>query len=348
MSKKINVLFFGNTPNNNESKSFGGATILALNILNYIKNSNDYHVTHYNIRKTWIPKLHLIDHLFWIFKFPFVIKEKDIISFHTTWDFNFTVGPILWLISKIYRKKIVYHFFGGDFHEHYSKLPSVLKKIYFNTILKSDTLFFETNESLRYFEKLGVKNLEWLPNAREKMISVLEDKLFRKKFVFISRIIPEKGVDEIIRVSNELNDDFTFDLYGPIDKRYMGVNSFIGGKAKYKGEIKPSEVGSILKQYDILVLPTFFSGEGYPGIIIEALSYGIPVITTNWKAIPEIIIDGYNGILISPQNSDELRKAIESIDTSNYNVFRVNAFKSFDNFDSEIVFKKIIKSYSDD
>ena len=347
-SKKIKVLFFANIPVEGVDASFGGATVLAEEILSYLKLDSRFEIEHSSIRFSWKPKLHLIDHILWIFKFPFVIRKFDVVSFHTTWDFNFTTGPIVWLWTKLLNKKTVYHFFGGNFHEHYDILPSFLKFIYRKTILKSDTVFFETKEMINYFSKRGIVNASWLPNARKPMLEKLEDKKYTKKFVFISRVIPEKGVNEILEASEKLPKDYTVDIYGPIDERYLDENHFSEKKAVYKGVLNPSEVMDVLKQYDVLLLPSWFNGEGYPGIIIEALSLGIPSISTFWISIPEVIEDGYNGKLIEIKNSEQLYRAMLDFNESNYQTYRWNAFQSFEQFNSEVVFEKIKNSYLDE
>lgn len=345
MIKQKKILFFGNIPKKEASNSIGGATILALRILFFLNQDQIISITQKDIRRIWKPKLHLIEHFFWLLKFPFILYKKDVVSFHTTWDFNFTVGPLLWLWSRLFNKRIIYHFFGGDFHTHFQKLPNLIQQVYLKTILSSDVIFFETKACIEYFENLGVQNIEWLPNARKKEIHKLNDKIYSKKFVFISRVINEKGINEIIEVSKQLDSSYIFDIYGPIDERYFNKNNFNNSNVNYKGELQPEEVSHVLKNYDFLLLPTYFSGEGYPGIIIEALAFGIPSITTNWISIPEIIQNNYNGFLIEPKNAIQLKQIIENINDTNYQNLRFNAFKSFENFDENIVFKKIIKAY---
>lgn len=347
-TKKVKVFFFANIPVNNVKPSYGGATVLAKEILIYLKQDKRLVVKHMPIRNTWKPKFHVFDHVLWIFKFPFYIKSFDVISFHTTWDFNFTTAPLIWLWAKILRKKTVYHFFGGNFHLQYDKIPSFLKWIYNKTILNSDKVFFETKAMMNYFEEVGLKNSEWLPNARKPVIEELGEKKFNKKFVFISRVIPEKGINEIVEAAEKIPQDYTIDIFGPIDNRYLNDNFFEDKKARYKGVLNPEDVSEVLNQYDVMLLPSWFKGEGYPGIIIEALSLGIPVISTYWNSIPEIIEDGFNGKLIEIKNAEKLCEAILSFNSENLNLYRQNAFDSFVNFNSEIVFEKLIKAYFDE
>ncbi|MFA7448009.1 MAG: glycosyltransferase [Weeksellaceae bacterium] len=343
--KKLNVFFFGNIPVKEVPASYGGATVLAEEMLDFIRENDQIEVKHSPIRFSWKPKHHILDHILWVFKFPFAIRNQDIVSFHTTWDFNFTTAPLVWLWAKILGKRTIYHFFGGNFHFHYQKIPNFLKFIYDKTLLSSDIVFFETKELIDYFESKGIVKGEWLPNARKPVLKENSEREFRKRFVFISRVIPDKGINEIIAAAEKLNSNYTIDIYGPIDERFSSESSFEGKKANYKGLLQPQEVLEVLNQYDVLLLPTWFGGEGYPGIIIEALSLGIPSITTQWISIPEIIQDEYNGKLIEIKNSEELYQAILSFDESNYKVFCKNALDSFEQFNSDQVFMKIINAY---
>ncbi|MFQ5772319.1 MAG: glycosyltransferase, partial [bacterium] len=65
-----------------------------------------------------------------------------------------------------------------------------------------------------------------------------------------------------------------------------------------------------LAQYDVLILPTFWKGEGYPGVIIEAFMVNLPVIATSLKGIKEIVQDGKTGLLVEPRSIESLKNAI--------------------------------------
>jgi|TARA_B110000211_G_C14044749_1_gene538395 glycosyltransferase involved in cell wall biosynthesis len=344
-NKKIKVLYFANIPIVNQERSIGGATVLAKSILEFILKDNRISVKHSQIRFFWRNKLQLIDYFIWLFRFPFSIWNKEVVSFHGTKDFHFTIAPILWLWSKLLGKKIVYHVFGGNFHEQYQKLSKIQKIIINKTILKSDTVFFETIQMIDFFKVKNIKNIVWLPNSRKPSIKELAPKKFHKKFVFISRVIPEKGIIEIIKAANQLPKGYCIDVYGPIDDRHYKADFFDTKKVTYKGLLNPNQVINKLSNYDVLMLPSYFEGEGYPGIIIESLALGIPVITTKWKALPEIITTNVNGILIDIKNEEELENAIIAFNEENYPTFRKNAFKSFQQFSSDVVFNKIINSY---
>ena len=110
------------------------------------------------------------------------------------------------------------------------------------------------------------------------------------------------------------------------------------------GSIEHDKVLDILNDYDIVLLPSFHPGEGYPGIIIESYSIGKPVIATNLKGISEIVVNNKTGILIPVKDTNALYEAIKKIDVNNYMKYSENALKHFDVFDSDIVYPKLFKA----
>lgn len=60
----------------------------------------------------------------------------------------------------------------------------------------------------------------------------------------------------------------------------------------------------------MLVLPTYFETEGHPGVLIEAMHAGVPVIATQVRTFPELVVNGVNGFLVPTQDSYFLAEAI--------------------------------------
>jgi glycosyltransferase involved in cell wall biosynthesis len=68
-----------------------------------------------------------------------------------------------------------------------------------------------------------------------------------------------------------------------------------------------------MKGYDALIFPTTYEGESHAGVIIEAYSVGLPVIAYAWSAIPEIVIHGKTGLLVSPKDVEGLTLAVKRL-----------------------------------
>ena len=128
------------------------------------------------------------------------------------------------------------------------------------------------------------------------------------RFVFLGHLWRTKGIETLLESAASLPRDCTIDIYGPTDEYSAEEIDGRGlGRVRYCGFLSHEQVAERLWEYDCLVLPTFHPGEGYPGVIAEAFAHGLPVISTNWLAIPEIV-DEECGILIEPQNTAALHR----------------------------------------
>jgi glycosyltransferase involved in cell wall biosynthesis len=62
---------------------------------------------------------------------------------------------------------------------------------------------------------------------------------------------------------------------------------FVMGPAKEK----------ILRESDCFCFPTYYYAESFPLVLVEAMAFGLPVITTRWRSIPELLPHGYPGFV---------------------------------------------------
>lgn len=138
--------------------------------------------------------------------------------------------------------------------------------------------------------------------------------LFR--FVFVGRISEAKGIKEILEVINILaqtDNAFEIDFYGPIEEQF-DLDTY---KSKYCGFLdfqnNPEIAYSKLSEYDCMLFSTYWKGEGFPGVIIDAFVAGLPVIASDWNMNTEIIEDGVNGFIIEAKSSKALAEKMEYI-----------------------------------
>ena len=87
----------------------------------------------------------------------------------------------------------------------------------------------------------------------------------------------------------------------------LGTQNFI----EFKNHCPPEEIKKLLYSSDLFVLASQI--EGIPVAVMEAMSTGLPVITTKISGIPELVEDGVNGFLINPGEVIELSNKIEEV-----------------------------------
>ena len=244
------------------------------------------------------------------------IPKVDIVSFHTSPGGSIIFGPAVWFLCKIFGKKWVLRGFGGRFEELHKGFSSPTRYLYNSTVLAASCLLFETQTSVRYFQNITDKPVIWYSNSRRgtsKEAYKSTSFYGARKFIYIGHVKPSKGIYEIIEAGEilvgEILENICIDIYGPLQGG-IEEKDFLGRLTKYRGQLDQKQVAEVLKKYDVLILPTFYKGEGYPGVILEAYFAGVPVIATRWRAIPEIVNES-SGILIPPKDEKSLAAAMK-------------------------------------
>jgi len=249
----------------------------------------------------------LVGYLVNLYQILVKINNVDVITLHCNSSALVIFGMPILLCSKFYKKPYVVRTFGGDLIlQDYGWL----KKYVIRLVLSSSDLYLaQTLYQVKKINEAGLNNVRWFPTSRpyhrNDLIKVKET---CKRLIYCGHIKPSKGIREIISAGDLIPEDVVIDLYGVLQDG-MRISDFDSHAVNYKGELMPKDVLSTIKNYDAMIMPTYFHGEGYPGSILEAYSVGLPVIATRWRSIPEIVDDS-SGILIEPKSIQSLKNAI--------------------------------------
>lgn len=135
------------------------------------------------------------------------------------------------------------------------------------------------------------------------------------RIIFVGRLDPEKGVDTLLGALGRLGsrNDWTLEICGTGRARYvaqlMQTASYegIADRITWSGFV--ADPASHISAADMLVAPTT-AQESFGLVLLEAFAKGVPVITTDNGAQPEIITDGTDGLLVPPADAAALASAI--------------------------------------
>jgi glycosyltransferase involved in cell wall biosynthesis len=186
-------------------------------------------------------------------------------------------------------------------------------------------------------------------NYIEDDIDPLKDLFFKDKINIgiLSNIKEDKGFEDLIKLSKRLKEEgikFKFIIAGKdLMNGYFQRMVFSKGLQDYfefLGYIEDKK--GFFNDIDLFLLPTYI--EGLPTSILEAMKYGVPVISTNVGGIPELIIHNYNGYLTTPGNIEGFFNGIELLihNKKIYNNYRINAHQMLRD---KFVKSKIIKEW---
>lgn len=140
--------------------------------------------------------------------------------------------------------------------------------------------------------------------------------------LFVGHLIETKGVFELLEAFRRLAQQRTkleLVLIGEGSQsvllRQMAEESRLVGRIRFEGGRPASQVARWMAASDLLCLPSHT--EGYPNVIVEALSSGRPVVAANVGGIPELI-DGGCGEMVEPKNVDSLVGGLEKVLNSSW------------------------------
>lgn len=289
---------------------------------------------------------YIVSYLLIIKQVKYILKRavsknnEVVVMLHGTLFDYIWLAPIVENIAHKFGVKVILRKFAGNFADIYEASNSLKQKYIKKVLASADMLFWESKRLVEWGKQFN-KETYWFTNVREDSLVRREKVPYRKRFVFLSRVEKQKGIIDLINCFQTLGMEYSLDIYGPIWDN-LSENLLNTFNTKYKGIIQPHEVSSKLAEYDVLVLPTKWETEGYPGIIIEAFNVGIPVIASIIGGIPEMVINGYNGFLTEAGNIEDLKKAIIGIKEENYSRLSDNALKSFDTYDADKVNNQIL------
>lgn len=223
--------------------------------------------------------------------------------------------PLLILLKKFHKVKIYYCTIGSWLDIRIQK--NIILK---HCCKKVDYIFVETEELRKNLEIKGYNNIKKMYNFKNFNNSIIDNNVRYeyKHFCTFSRVMKEKGIEDVIYAINELNntrkEKIYLDIYGPIDKSYE--QEFIqlinkqDGFIKYIGNINPKDSINFISRYYMLLFPTRYIKEGLPGTIIDAYNAKVPIIASNWNSAEEFIKNNETGLIYEFGNKEDLKEKI--------------------------------------
>lgn len=257
---------------------------------------------------------------------PFVIKLKrrfcfDIIHAHMACP----AGFVAILLGIIFKKPVIVTVHGSDIHT-FPKYFSLKRLILFT--LKRAHAVIAVSQSLKdsvlkmgYFRNKvfvihnGTSHDIFSPIDKTKVRRSLNLSVYGKIILFIGNLIHIKGIDVLLHAFASMREKNHSDLIiigkGKLESRLKALakDLCIETRTHFIGFQKHNEIPLWLNACDVFCLPS--RNEGFPTVIVEALSCGRPVVATKVGGIPEAVTNDTLGILVEPDNTKELAAALD-------------------------------------
>ena len=274
-----------------------------------------------------------------------IIKENrpDIIHCH----YAFPVGFVAWLI----RLKTGIPYLVTEHSNLKSTFRSIFHKYLSLIALKKASVVIAVSNSLKKeLVTAGIKRTEVVPNVINTdrfIISIKKAGLYTIGFLG-SLNSHNKGLDILLKACRDMPFDYSLKIGGT--GKYLqyykdwAMTNGLSGKTVFLENVSPGNINSFYSDINLFVLPSRYETFGI--VLVEAMSSGIPVISTRCGG-PEDIVNHRNGILIEIDDPDGLKEAIISIHSNkaDYKPAEIRDY-AIDNYGFKPFLKKINSLYN--
>ncbi len=224
--------------------------------------------------------------------------------------------PMLYWAKKVLGREVYLDVIGGNTAELIEKNPAWLRYM-----AAFDSIWVETRGLEGELGRIGLTNIEVIPNF--KNLNIVDPAESEKgpgfRFCTFSRVTREKGVADAARAVAQTRsalgrEDLFLDIWGPVEdgfKRELDALLEEMPFVAYKGCVDYEDSVSVVRREDVLLFPTRWEGEGFPGTVVDAFAAGIPVVASDWNANAEIIGHMKTGLIYPSEDFPNLEAAVE-------------------------------------
>lgn len=229
---------------------------------------------------------------------------------------------LLVTLLKVFRIKLIYHLHnkGVSLHQHKTINRICYRFVYRNAdvILLSKRLYSDIQQFVQEYR------VHICPNGIKDEGRIATRQELRTKnavqIMFLSNLIESKGVFILLEACALLkNKEIPFEciyIGGEGDITALNLDKEINklglrDHVNYQGKKHGEEKGKAFLEADIFAFPTYYTKECFPLVLLEAMSYSLPVISTFEGGIPDLIEDGVTGFLVQQRDTVALSEKLE-------------------------------------
>lgn len=224
-------------------------------------------------------------------------------------------------------KKTVFHFQAVGIGAIYARLPRILRPLYRIAYFKPDLAICLTEATSADAEHICPRQTVVIPNAAVDRNCDGNARTLRAsgklvpQILFVGMFCEEKGVFDLIsacRKLDSLNLRYRVAFAGAPQSQEFAMEAqrraqSLQGEVSLLGEVRGDAKWRLYREADIFCFPTHYPAEGFPVVLLEAMMFQLPVVSTKWRGIPDIVDEGESGLLVDPGDTDALACTLETL-----------------------------------
>lgn len=222
-------------------------------------------------------------------------------------------------------KKTVFHFHANGLADLYARLPWLLQKAFWLAYRKPALSIAISDYGKRDGEFLRSQEIMIIPNGIPEQSTLSEVNKSTLKatpeILFCGMVSEEKGIGILLEACAKLKQrgvSFGCKIVGKAaseveEKKFKAFiqNHRLEGTVEFTGPLYDDNKWKAYAGADIFCFPTHYSAESFGLVAVEAMMFGLPVVATNWRGLPDIVSDGETGFLVPPMNAKSIAERLE-------------------------------------
>jgi glycosyltransferase involved in cell wall biosynthesis len=227
------------------------------------------------------------------------------------------------LVARLCRARVLYQVHGGPAPQAFCGGRPLAGVFVRATLRLADAIVVLSSADREAFCRFGVAaRVLVLPNAidcrpYDALVRGRATPARPLRFLYLGRLVREKGLYELIEGlrlarSQGIEAELILAGEGP-ESAGLGEAAAARGleQVGFPGPVRGPDKIALLRWADVLALPSY--AEGLPYALLESMAAGVPAIASRVGAIPDVVVDGVNGLLVEPRSARAIAAAIRTL-----------------------------------
>jgi len=223
-------------------------------------------------------------------------------------------------------RRTIFHFHAGGVGEFEEQLPPPLRPVFRLAYLRPDAGIRISGLAPPDPEKLQAKSEFIIPNAVEDHGAAYVGTVSQSEeveFLYVGLISEAKGVEVLLEACEILEKEgklFRLRLVGPSESARFAqrIQRLIASRGVQErvilsGELTGADKWQAFASADAFCFPTHHPSETFGIVLLEALSFSLPVVATRWRGTADIVEDGSNGFLVPVRDARSLAARMKDL-----------------------------------
>jgi glycosyltransferase involved in cell wall biosynthesis len=232
--------------------------------------------------------------------------------------------------ARLLGKKVIVHLHGGYFATFYRSASASTQRLIRYCLGKSArAIVLGTSLGDMFEGVLPRERVRVIPNGIPDYFCAGQSSASngrQRTILYLSTLLKEKGALDVLTALPMIAESvpdvravFAGEWYRAEDQQSaerIVRDLKLESRVEFIGPVAPPRKYEVVREADLFVMPTYYKNEGHPFVILEAMSAGLPVVSTNVGCIPETVVDGVNGFIVEPGNKEEFAGRVVSLLTN--------------------------------